>query len=168
MTNRACTEEPDVLIAAASGRALSASLAAHMASCPSCREQVDAVAFVRGLAETPDAAHQLPDPGVIWWKAQLLSRWQAERAASAPIERMHWVELAAGLTSLAVFLAWQWQNLVNLVARAIPSGIAAASAVASAPEAVNPPALALVVGATASVGAMVLAALHRRLGGHQI
>ena len=165
MTLRSCSEEPDVLIAAASGRALSASLAAHMASCPSCREQVDAVAFVRGLAETPDAAHQLPDPGVIWWKAQLLRRWQAERAASAPIERMRWVELAAGLASLAVFLAWQWQGLVNLVARAIPSGIAAASAAASAPEAASAPALALVVGATASIGLAVLAALHRRLGG---
>jgi hypothetical protein len=124
-----------------------------------------AIEFVRGLAETPDAAHQLPDPGVIWWKAQLLRRWQAERAASAPIERMHWVELAAGLTSLAVFLAWQWQNLVNLVARAIPAGLAAAS---TAPQAVSPMALALIVIGTASVGAMVLAALHRRLSGHQL
>jgi predicted anti-sigma-YlaC factor YlaD len=165
MTNRACTEEPDVLIAAASGRALSASLAAHLASCPSCREQVDAVAFVRGLAETPDAAHLLPDPGVIWWKAQLLRRWQAERAASAPIERMHWVELAAGLTSLAVFLAWQWQGLVNFVSRVIPAGLAAA---AEAPQAVSPMALVLIACGTASVGAMVLAALHRRLSGHQL
>jgi predicted anti-sigma-YlaC factor YlaD len=160
MTNRACTEEPDVLIAAASGRALSASLAAHLASCPSCREQVDAVAFVRGLAETPDAAHQLPDPGVIWWKAQLLRRWQAERAASAPIERMRWIELAAGFASLAVFLAWQWQNLVNLVARAIPAGLAAAS---SAPQAVSPMALGLITIGTASIGGLVLTALHRRL-----
>jgi hypothetical protein len=133
MTSQANLEEPDIL----------------------------AIEFVRGLAETPDAVHQLPDPGVIWWKAQLLRRWQAERAASAPIERMHWVELAAGLTSLAVFLAWQWQNLVNLVARAIPAGLAAAS---TAPQAVSPMALVLITLGTASIGAMVLAALHRRLG----
>jgi predicted anti-sigma-YlaC factor YlaD len=161
MTHRACSEQPDLFIAAASGRALSAPLAAHLASCPSCREQVEAVAFVRRLAVADEVPHQLPDPAVIWWKAQLLRRWQAERAASAPIERMRWIELAAGLASLVVFLAWQWQGLVNLVSRAIPAGVAAAAA---APQAVSPMALVLLVGATASVGAMVLAALHRRLG----
>ena len=120
-----------------------------------------AIEFVRGLAATPDAPHPLPDPAVIWWKAQLLRRWQAERAASAPIERMRWVELAAGFASLAVFLVWQWQSLVNLVARAIPAGVAAAS---SAPQAVTPMALVLITIGTASVGALFLAALHRRLG----
>jgi hypothetical protein len=162
MTFRACSEEPDILAAAAGGRELPAALTAHLASCPSCREQVDAVVFLRGLAATPDAPHALPDPAVIWWKAQLLRRWQAERAASAPIERMRWVELAAGFASLAVFLVWQWQGLVNLVARAIPAGVAAAS---SAPQAVSPMALVLITVGTASVGAMFLAALHRRLRG---
>jgi predicted anti-sigma-YlaC factor YlaD len=161
MTIRACPQEPDILAAAADGRALPAPLAAHLASCASCREQADAVAFVRALAEAPDAPHHLPDPAVIWWKAQLLRRWQAERAASAPIERMRWVELAAGFASLAVFLIWQWQGLVNLVARAIPAGVAAA---AEASQAVNPVALVFITIGTASVGAMVLSALHRRLG----
>jgi hypothetical protein len=160
MTHRACTEEPDVLTAATGGRALSASLAAHLASCPSCREQVDAVAFVRGLAETPDAAHLLPDPGVIWWKAQLLRRWQAERAAAAPIERMRGIEFGAGLVSLAVFLIWQWRTLVDMVSRAIPTAIAAASEM---PQAANPMALIFLLCGTASVGVMILVGLHRRL-----
>jgi hypothetical protein len=162
MTFRACSEQPDILAAAADGRELPAALTAHVASCPSCREQVDAVTFLRGLADTTDALHLLPDPAVIWWKAQLTRRWQAERAASAPIERMRWVELAAGLVSLAVFLVWQWQGLVNLIAHAIPGGVAAASA---APQAVSPMALVLAAGVTASVGAVFLAALHRRLSG---
>jgi predicted anti-sigma-YlaC factor YlaD len=161
MTLRACSEEPDILAAAADGRELPPALSAHLASCASCREQVDAVAFVRGLAATPDATHPLPDPAVIWWKAQLLRRWQAERVASAPIERMRWAELAAGFACLAVFLVWQWQALLNLVSRAIPSGVAAAAA---APQAVGPMALMLITLGTASLGAMVLAALHRRLG----
>ena len=162
MTLRACSEQPDILIAAASGRPLSASLEAHLASCPSCREQVGAVTFVRGLADTPDAPHQLPDPAVIWWKAQLLRRWQAERVAAAPIERMRWIEFAAGLASLMVFLVWQWQGLVGLVASAIPAGVAAASA---APQTASPMALALLTLGTASIGAVVLAILHRRLRG---
>ena len=99
------------------------------------------MAFVRGLAATPDATHQLPDPAVIWWKAQLLRRWQAERAAAAPIERMRWIELASGLASLVAFLVWQWQGLVGLVANAIPAGIAAASA---APQSVSPMGVVLI------------------------
>jgi hypothetical protein len=98
---------------------------------------------------------------VIWWKAQLLRRWQAERVAFAPIERMHRVELAAGFASLAVFLVWQWRGFSTLVARAIPAGVAAMST-ATPPS--NPVVLALVLCGTAAVGAMVLAGLHRMLG----
>ena len=65
MTFRACSAQPDILTAAADGRELPAALSAHLASCPSCREQVDAVAFMRGLAAAPAAAHPLPDPAVI-------------------------------------------------------------------------------------------------------
>jgi predicted anti-sigma-YlaC factor YlaD len=162
MLRHECTQLPDILGATAEGRELPSSLAAHLASCPSCREQVNAIAFVRGLADTPDAPHALPDPAVIWWKAQLLRRWQAERAASAPIERMHWVELAAGLASLAVFLAWQWRGLAALVARAVSAG---ASAAFAAPQSASPLALVLIAGGTASIGAMFFAALHRRLSG---
>jgi hypothetical protein len=162
MMFRACSEQPAILAAAADGGAWPRALEAHLASCASCREQAAAVTFVRGLAETPDAPHQIPDPAVIWWKAQLLRRWQAERAAAAPIERMRGVELVAGFATLAVFLVWQWQALVNLVARAIPAGVAAASA---APQAASPMALVLLLCGTASVGAMILAALHRRLRG---
>jgi hypothetical protein len=165
MTFRACSEQPDILDAASAGRELPAALTAHLASCPSCREQVELVRVIRGLAETPDTPHQLPDPAVIWWKAQLLRRWQAERAASAPIERMRWIELGAGVASLTAFLVWQWQGLVNLVARAVPAGVAAASAAA---QASSPMALVLIVCGTASIGAMVLAALHRRLSGSSV
>jgi predicted anti-sigma-YlaC factor YlaD len=156
-----CAQLPDILSAAAEDRELPSPLAAHLASCPSCREQVDAVAFIRQLSDTPDAPHALPDPAVIWWKAQLLRRWQAERAATAPIERMHWVELAAGAASLVVFLIWQWRGLVALVSHAIPSGLEALS---GTPRDANPLALVLVAGGFASLGAMFLAALHRRLG----
>jgi predicted anti-sigma-YlaC factor YlaD len=161
MTLRACSEQPAIVAAAADGRDLPAALRAHLAACPSCREQVEAIAFVRALADTPEVSHPLPDPAVIWWKAQLLRRWQAERAAEAPIERMRWVEFAAGIASLVAFLVWQWEGLVNLVSHAIPAGVAAAAA---APQGATPTALIFLLGGTASVGAMILAALHRRLG----
>jgi hypothetical protein len=160
MTFRVCPEHDEILRAAAEGRDFPAALRAHLASCPSCREQAAAAAFVRGLADVTEIRHHLPDPAVVWWKAQLARRWQAERAAAAPIERMRGIELAAGVMSLAAFLVWQWQGLVNLVSRAIPAGVAAAAA---APQAANPAALVLLTLGTASIGAVVLAVLHRRL-----
>ena len=162
MTFRACRQQPDILAAAADGREFSAAFSAHLASCASCREQVDAAVFVCGLAATPDAAHPLPDPAVIWWKAQLLRRWQAERSASAPIERMHWIELAAGLASLAAFLAWQWKTLASALAQVIPMSLASMTAT---PAPGHPLSSVLLIGGAASVAIMFLAALHRRLGG---
>lgn len=161
MTQRTCSELPDILAAAAEGRALPPHPASHLASCPSCREQHEAATFLRGLADTTETPHPLPDPAVVWWKAQLARRWQAEREAAAPIERMRWVELAAAAASLVAFLVWQWEGLVTLVSRAIPAGMAAATA---APQAAAPMALILLLCGTVSVGAMILAALNRRLG----
>ena len=160
MLHRTCAQQPDILSAVAAGREGEALMAAHLAACPSCREQAHAISWMRHLAAAPEPSHPLPDPGVIWWKAQLLRRWQAERAASAPIERMHWVELVAGFASLVVFLVWQWRGLSTLVSRAIPAGVAAMST-ATPPS--NPVVLALVLCGTATVGAMVLAGLHRML-----
>jgi predicted anti-sigma-YlaC factor YlaD len=160
MLHRTCAQQPDILSAVAAGRERETLVAAHLAACPSCREQADATCWMRKLAAAPEPSHPLPDPGVIWWKAQLLRRWQAERVASAPIDRMHWVALVAGFASLVVFLVWQWKGLSTLVARAIPAGVAAMST-ATPPS--NPVVLALVLGGTATVGAMVLAGLHRML-----
>jgi hypothetical protein len=160
MLHHTCAQQPDILSAVAAGRENEALMAAHLAACPSCCEQAAAISWMRHLAAAPEPSHPLPDPGVIWWKAQLLRRWQAERVASAPIERMHWVELVAGFACLVVFLAWQWRGLSTLVARAIPAGVAAMST--AAPPS-NPLVLVLVLCGTAAVGAMVLAGLHRML-----
>jgi hypothetical protein len=160
MLHLPCAQQPDVLSALAAGREGAALMAAHLAACPSCREQADAISWMRHMAAAPEPSHPLPDPGVIWWKAQLLRRWQAERVASAPIERMHWVELVAGFASLVVFLVWQWRALSTLVARAIPAGL---SAMSTAAPLRNPLVLVLILCGTATVGAMVLAGLHRML-----
>ena len=162
MTHRTCTADPDILMAAAESPVLPPAMEAHLAACPSCREQVEAVRFMQRLASEPTPAHHLPDQAVIWWKAQLLRRWQAERKAEAPIERMRWVEFAAGVTSLIVFLAWQWRGLAAIVSGAIPTDLAA---IVAAPPPASPLTTVLLLAAVFSIGAMILAALHRKLGG---
>jgi len=49
-------------------------------------EEEDAVAaFMKRVAVLPDAQRApLPDPTVLWWKAQFVRRWNNERKAQAP------------------------------------------------------------------------------------
>jgi hypothetical protein len=51
----------------------------------------------------------LPDPQQLFWKAELLRRWDAERQAVAPIERAEPVQLSIGLVGALVLLVLLWQ-----------------------------------------------------------
>ena len=123
-------------------------------------------AWMRELSDTSvDAPHPLPDPGVVWWKAQLLRRWESERRAVAPIDRMHWVELAAGVASLGVFLVWQWSGLVNLLARLNASALTmlASQPSSAASASAAPTTLIFVIAVSLALGATIFASLHRML-----
>lgn len=163
MFGRICEREPEMLQAAARGEAAtSPGVTTHLASCASCRDAVATVAWMREMADTSaDAPHPLPDAGAIWWKAQLLRRWESERRAVAPIERMHWVEISAGVVSLGVFLVWQWSGLVNLLARLNPASLATISS--SSAAAASPTVLMFVVGLTLALGATIFVSLHRMI-----
>jgi predicted anti-sigma-YlaC factor YlaD len=161
MVGRICEHEPDMLAAAARGEDRAGAAAAHLASCASCREAVAAVAWMRQMADASGEPHPLPDPAVIWWKAQLLRRWESERRAVAPIERMHWIEVAAGVASFGVFLVWQWSGLVNLAAGLSPARLAALSS--SSTASTSPLVLMLILGGTIALGGTIFASLHRKI-----
>jgi hypothetical protein len=62
---------------------------------------------------TPVAAR---DPMALWWKAQLVKRWDAERRAHAPLDVMERVEIVAGLGAAAVLLLWAVPTVGRLIA----------------------------------------------------
>ncbi len=160
MFSRICTHER-ACVAAAEGGAPDPAVQAHLASCPSCREAAAVAQSLAMLATTAGEPHALPDPGVIWWKAQLLRRWEAERIVAAPIERMRRAEIGAGLVSLAVFLVWQWSGLTWLFSLLDPQTLASISTSAQ-PVAWTPNVIVLVSAAVAlAIG--VMAGLHRAL-----
>lgn len=78
----------------------------HLTTCASCRESVDVAAFLRKIAVMP-SPHRLPEASRLWFRAQLLRRWDAERRAAAPIETMQRAERILLLVGLAV-LGWMW------------------------------------------------------------
>jgi hypothetical protein len=62
-------------------------------------------AFMARVSALPTAA-AAPDPRQLWWKAQLLRRWDAERRAQIPLDVMHPFEIAAGLGTAGLLLYW--------------------------------------------------------------
>jgi len=72
-------------------------------------------AFMSRVASLP-AAPAMSDPMPLWWKAQLVRRWDAERRAQAPLDVMERVEIVAGLAAAGVLLAWAIPTVGRLVA----------------------------------------------------
>lgn len=59
--------------------------------------------FMAAVASLPARA-PAPDPMQLWWKAQLLRRWDAQRRAQVPLDVMQPVEIAASVSAAAFLL----------------------------------------------------------------
>ncbi len=60
-------------------------------------------AFMTRVAALPPPPSNL-QATQIWWKAQLLRRWDAERQVTAPLDFMQPVELVAGVAGVVILL----------------------------------------------------------------
>jgi hypothetical protein len=76
-------------------------------------EQVIADYMTRLSNSIPARLSQIPDPAVLWVKAQMLKRWDAERKAQAPLDVMEPVQVAAGLAAAAVLFVWSLPSLLQ-------------------------------------------------------
>jgi hypothetical protein len=74
------------------------------------------VAWMRQFAALPIETSSLPDPAYLWWKAQLLRRWDAQRTVVAPLDVGERVQVATGLVGAAILLALLWSSLPTLAA----------------------------------------------------
>jgi len=107
-----CSLESAVARAVRSGE-WSESLEAHLHECAICRDVREAAGWMQGLAQATarEAQEGLPDPRVLWLRAQL-----SERQAAA--ERAHkfvqWVEIAcvtAACAGLGIWLLSSWNQI---------------------------------------------------------
>lgn len=86
----------------------------HIARCASCQETMAVATWMQELASAPVGNGPLPDPTYLWWKAELLRRWDAQQRAAAPIEVGEQVQVGVGLVAAAALLVWLWRNLPGL------------------------------------------------------
>ena len=73
----------------------------------------------RLAGSVPSRISEVPDPGVLWVKAQMLRRWDAERKAQAPLDVMEPVQIAAGLAAAAVLFVWSLPSLLQAILTSI-------------------------------------------------
>lgn len=144
--NRSCDRESDIREMArrvAQGGLADASLSDHAASCASCQETLTVASWMQQLATVPVVNKPLPDPTYLWWKAELLRRWDAEHRAAAPVEVGEQVQVGVGLIAAAVLLVWLWRNMPDLSTSPI--------SLATAPLAIVMTLSGIVLAATAAV-----------------
>lgn len=118
MSRTSCSEERAVARAVRSGE-WNESLEAHVRSCATCHSVRQAAEWMRGLAPAPELGPNdqtdLPDPQILWLRAQLSERQaRAERAHAI----LQWVEIASAMVICAgvgVWLAWNWNEVGGLI-----------------------------------------------------
>jgi len=139
MKSISCAHEDAVAAAARTGKWTS-ELRAHRDGCMTCAELTLVVAALTADAEQlKDEAIPLPDPGVIWFRAQLAEREHMYRRATRAIV---WVQRATIAAVVAVGLAFA-PGLWALIGRFV-AGLDLGSAAAELPRAAGSPTLALI------------------------
>lgn len=82
----------------------------------SAEDERTVAAFMARLAAIPGTDEDcIPDPAAVWWKAQLLRRWDAERRAQVPLDVMESIEIVVGLAAAVFLLVWSLPLLLNVL-----------------------------------------------------
>jgi len=66
--------------------------------------------FMQEFAAVPLPKSRLPEAQLLWWKAELLRRWDEERKAIAPIERAEPLTVSIGMIGALVLMLTLWQS----------------------------------------------------------
>lgn len=78
-------------------------------------------AFMTRLADVPLPDASLSGHGSIWWKAQLLRRWDAQRQVARPLTVMEPVQLVAGLAAAALVFFWTLPSVTRALTLMVAS-----------------------------------------------
>ncbi len=117
--SRECLRSSDVASAAIAGELLNPAdgeLGRHLAECEACRDLALVASALRGERDRIRRSAPAPSAGLVWWRAQLRARQEAERRAAAPVTLVHAAAFVAGLVAAVVsFLAFaRWIGPASL------------------------------------------------------
>ncbi len=90
-----------------------AALRAHAMACDDCRDAIEVAESIRELASMPLPASSPTPPSAsyLWWKAELLRRWDAEQRAVEPVDMGERIGAGLGVVGAAAILLWFWRRV---------------------------------------------------------
>ena len=91
------------------------SLRAHVAQCADCEAAMLVSPHMKELASVDMREHRLPDPQVVWLKAQLLRTTFAMERASRPLKVFQAISYAVVAAAWTTVLAWKWAAIQALL-----------------------------------------------------
>lgn len=112
----------------------------HAASCGACREALAVAAGMQELARQPIGTSSLLSPTTLFWKAQILRRWDAQREVATRMELGDRMQVGIGLAAATVLLVWLLRQTLGT-----PAGLPAALTVVMLASAVLLVTTALIV-----------------------
>jgi hypothetical protein len=120
--SESCRYERDVLRAAADDR-WTDTLRAHLAECDDCVAVMTVAPWMGRFARISDREHILPDPQVVWLKAQLIRSTADVARVSRPInaaQMLAYLLVAGGWSAL---LMWKWAAVQHWLRGLTPTGM---------------------------------------------
>ncbi|HKO01598.1 MAG TPA: hypothetical protein VJ032_07900 [Thermoanaerobaculia bacterium] len=105
-----CRFESDVLRAIEED-SWSDSLRAHVATCDECAAAMNAGAWMHSFAAIDDREHILPNPSIVWLKAQLLQQTRTVDRATRPMSIVQSVAYVLVAACWAMLLSAKWNTL---------------------------------------------------------
>jgi hypothetical protein len=100
-----------------------AALLAHAAACRDCQETLEIATWMRELASQPVGESERPTVAShLWWKAELLRRWDAERRALEPVEIGERIGAGIAVIGAAAIFVWLWGQIGSFSFTSVPGG----------------------------------------------
>jgi hypothetical protein len=122
MTER-CRYEVHVIRAVAEAR-WTDSLRQHVTECADCAAAAAAAPFMTRIARMDERQQKLPDPSVVWFKAQLLKGSAIADRITSPLNIVQIVAYAVVAAGWAGMLTWKWPDLQRWLLSFTPSQMA--------------------------------------------
>ncbi len=118
MKHHECPEEAGVLEAVRSQK-WDGTVGSHLENCGSCRETARTAQWMQTFAENHEASRALPDPDLVWLKAQLVKE-QAERDRAILRRQIRWASVQVLFAAAVVLgLYRNWSAVQSALDRAV-------------------------------------------------
>jgi hypothetical protein len=120
--SESCRFEADVLRAAQEDRWTDA-LRRHLGECDECVAAASAAPWMTRFARISDREHLLPDPQIVWLKAQLLQGTIDVARATRPLNALQLIAYLVVAGGWAALLTWKWDAVMKWMKGLTPAGM---------------------------------------------